>query len=130
VNHIVINNNELCHDVDPRDSQLRRFWSLQAMGKTYTDTTPHSMKYTAMLSNFSDPFYIEEGRAFVSLPKKELVTPADSHTNAQRRFQSLTKVSPPLLTSEQCTKPKYWTTYFNIKSKLLRPDLLHHQNST
>jgi hypothetical protein len=44
-----------------------------------------------MLSSFSDSFRIEDGRAVVSLPKKELVTPADNHTNAQRRFQSLTK---------------------------------------
>ena len=61
------------------------------MGITDTDTAPHSTKDTAMLSSFSDSFRIEDGRAVVSLPKKELVTPADNHTKALRRFQSLTK---------------------------------------
>ena len=44
-----------------------------------------------MLSSLSDSFLIEDGRTVVSLPKNELVTPADNHTNAQRRFQSLPK---------------------------------------
>jgi hypothetical protein len=44
-----------------------------------------------VLSSFSDSFRIEDSRAVVSLPKKELVTPVDNHTNAQKRFQSLTK---------------------------------------
>jgi hypothetical protein len=91
VNHIAINNIELCQEFDPRDSQLRRFWSLEGMGITDTNTASHSIKNTAMLSSFSDSFCFEDGRAFVSLPNKELVTPADNHTNAQRRFQSLTK---------------------------------------
>jgi len=100
VNHIAINNIELCQEFEPRDSQLRRFWSLEALGITDTDTAPHSIKDTAMLSSFSDSFRIEDGRGVVSLLKKELVTPADNHTNAQIRFQSLTKGSPPLLNSE------------------------------
>ena len=91
MNHISINNIELCQVFDPGDSQLRRFWSLESMGITDTDTAPHYTKDTAMLSSFSDSFRIEDGRAVVSLPNKELVTPADNHTNAQRRFQSLTK---------------------------------------
>ena len=44
-----------------------------------------------MLSSFSDSFRIEDGRAVVSLVKKELVTTADNHTNSQIRFQYLTK---------------------------------------
>jgi hypothetical protein len=91
VNHAAINNIEFYHDFDLRDSQLRRFWSLEAMGLTDTDTAPHSTKDTAMLSSFSDSFHIEDGRAVVSLPKKEHVIPADNHSNTQRRFQSLTK---------------------------------------
>ena len=98
--HIVINNIELSQDFEPRDSQLRHFWGLEAMGVTETDTAPHCIKDTAMLSSISDSLRIEDGRTLVSLPKKELVTPADNHPNAQRRFQSLKKVSPPLLTSE------------------------------
>jgi hypothetical protein len=61
------------------------------MGIADTDTAPHSIKDTAMLSSFSDSFRIEDCRAVVSLPKKEHFTPADKHTNAQSRFQSLTK---------------------------------------
>jgi len=91
VNHIAINNSELFQEFDPRDSQLRHFWGLEAMDLTVTDTAPHSIKDNAMISSFSDSFRIEDGRAVVSLPKKELVTPADSKTNAQRRFQFLTK---------------------------------------
>ena len=45
-----------------------------------------------MLSSLSDSFLIEDGRTVVSLPKKEHVTPADKHTNAPRRFQSITKM--------------------------------------
>ena len=69
VNHIAINNIDLCQDFDPRDSQLRRFWSLEAMGITDTDTAPHSIEDTAMLSSFLDSFRIEDVRAVVSLPK-------------------------------------------------------------
>jgi hypothetical protein len=61
VNHIAINNIELCQNFHPRDSQLRRFWSLEAMGITDTDTASHSIKNTAMLSSFSDSFGIEDG---------------------------------------------------------------------
>ena len=91
MNHIAINNIKLCHDFDTRDSQLRHFWSLEPIGITDTDTAPHTIKDTAMLSSLSDSFRIEDGRAVESLPKKELVTPADNHTNGQRRFQTLTK---------------------------------------
>jgi hypothetical protein len=91
VNHVAINNIALCQDFHPQDSQLRRFWSLEAMGITDTDTAPHSSKDTAMFSSFADSFHIEDGRAVVSLPKKEHVIQADNHTNAQRRIQSLTK---------------------------------------
>ena len=61
------------------------------MGITYTDTALHSIKDTAILSSFSDSFHIEDGRTVVSLPKKGFFTQADNHSNAQRRFQSLTK---------------------------------------
>jgi len=81
VNHIAINNIELCQEFDLRDSQLRHFWSLEAMGITDTDTAPHSINDSAMLSSFLDSFRIEDGRAVVSLLKKELITPADNHTN-------------------------------------------------
>ena len=91
MNHIAITNIALCQEFDPRVSQLRRFWSLEATGITETNTAPHSTKDTAMLSSFSDSFRIEDGRVVVSLPKKELVTLADNHTNAQRNFQYLTK---------------------------------------
>jgi len=87
-----MNNIELCQEFDPRDSQLRSIWNLEAMGITDTDNAPHSIKDTAMLSSFSDSFRIEDGRTVVSLPKKEHVTPADKHTNAPRRFQSITKM--------------------------------------
>ena len=89
VNHVAINNIDLCHDFDLRDSQLRRFWNLEAMGITDTDTAPHSAKDNAMLSSFADSLRIEDVRAVVSLPKKDVI-PTDNHTNAQRRFQSLT----------------------------------------
>jgi hypothetical protein len=91
VNHVAINNIALCQDFDLQDSQLRRFWSLEVMGITDTDTAPHSIKDTAMFSSFADSFRIEDGRAVVSLPKKEHVIPADYHTNPQRRLQSLTR---------------------------------------
>ena len=61
------------------------------MGITDTVTAPHPIKDTATLSSFSDTFRIEDGRSVVLLPKKEHFIPADNQTNAQRRFQSLTK---------------------------------------
>jgi hypothetical protein len=61
------------------------------MGIRDTDTAPHSSKDNAMFSSFVDSFRIEDGRAVVSLPKKEHVIQSDNHTNAQRRLQSLTK---------------------------------------
>jgi hypothetical protein len=88
VHHVAINNIELCQDFDYRDSQIRRFWSLEAMGITHTDTAPHAIKDTATLSSFSDSFRIEDGRAVVSLPKKEHVIPADNQTKARRRMKS------------------------------------------
>jgi len=91
VNHVAINNIELCQDVDLRDGQFRRFWILEAMGITDTDTVPPSVKDTAMLSSFSDSFRKEDGRAVVSLPKKEHAILNDNNTNAHRRFKSLTK---------------------------------------
>jgi hypothetical protein len=89
VHHVAINNIELCQDVDLLDTQIRRFWSLEIMGITDTDTAPHS-KDAATLCSFSDSFHIDDGRAVVSVPKKEHVVPADK-TNALRRFRSLTK---------------------------------------
>jgi len=74
VNHVAVINIELCQEVDLRDSQFRRFWSLEAMGITDTFIAPPSIKDTAMLSRFSDSFHIEDGRAVVSLPKKEHAT--------------------------------------------------------
>jgi len=99
VNHVAINNIELCQDVDLWDGQFRRFWILEAMGITDPDTVPPSVKDTAMLSSFSDSFRIEDGRAVVTM-EKGLVKPADNHTNALKRFQSLTNGSPLLPTSE------------------------------
>ena len=90
-NHVAINNIDLCQDFDLRNSQLRRFWNLEATGITDTDTLPHSAKDNAMLSSFADSLRIENGRAVVSLPKKEHVIQTDNHTKAQSRFQSLTK---------------------------------------
>lgn len=80
MDHVAINNIALCHDFDLRDSQLRRFWSLRAMGIT-TDTVSHSIN--SMLSSFLDTICIENCRVVVLLPKKELVIPADKHTNAE-----------------------------------------------
>ena len=91
MNNVAINNIDLCQDFDIRDSQLRRFWNLEAMGITDTDIAPHSTEDNAMLSGFADSLRIEDGRAVVSLPKKEHVIPTDNHNNAQRRFHSLTK---------------------------------------
>jgi hypothetical protein len=87
VDHVAINNIELCQDFDLRDSQIRRFWSIEAMGITDTDTAPHPIKDTATLSTFSESFRIDDGRAVVSLPKKQHVFPADNQANAQRRFK-------------------------------------------
>jgi len=80
--NIAINNIELCQDFYPRDSQLRHIRGLEAMDIRDSDTAPHSIKDTAMLSSFSASFRIEDVRSVVSLPKKQLVTPADNHTNA------------------------------------------------
>jgi len=70
VNHVAINNMKFCQDFDPRVSQLRRFWSLEAMCISYIEIAPHATKDTAMSSSFSDSFRIENGQAVVSLPKK------------------------------------------------------------
>jgi hypothetical protein len=78
-------------DFDLRDSQIRRFWSLEAMGITDTDTAPLPIKNTETFQSFSDSLRIENGRAVVSLPKKENVIPADNQTKARRRLQSLRK---------------------------------------
>jgi hypothetical protein len=61
------------------------------MGITDIDTEPRSTKDTATLSSFSDSFRIDDGRAVVSLPKKEHLIPADNKSNARKRFLSLTK---------------------------------------
>ena len=71
MHHVAINNIEWYQDFDLRDSQIRRFWSLEAMGITDTDTAPLPIKDTATFNSFSDSFRIEDGRAVVSLPKKE-----------------------------------------------------------
>ena len=78
VHDVAINNIELFQDFDLPDSQIRRFWSLEVMGITETDTAPRPIKDTATLSSFSDSFRIDDGRAVVSLPKKEHVIPADN----------------------------------------------------
>jgi len=130
VNHVAINNIDLCQDFDLRDSQLRRFWNLEAMGITDTNTAPHSAKDNAMLSSFADSLRIENGRAVVPLTKKEHVIPTDNHTNAQRRFQSLTKRFATTNHFKTKYEKKCWTTYFNTKSKSLRPDSLQRQCST
>ena len=77
MHHVAVNNIELCQDLDLRDSQIRRFWSLEAMGITGIDTTPHPIKDTTTLSSSSDSFRIEDGRAVVLLPKKEHFIEAD-----------------------------------------------------
>jgi len=100
VNHVAINNIEFCQDVDLRVSQFRRFWSLEAMGITDNDTAKPSVKDTAMLSSFSETFRKEDGRAVVSLRKKERAILNDNNTNAHRLFKSLTKSSTPPLISE------------------------------
>jgi len=105
VHHVAINNIEWYQDFDLRDSQIRRFWSLEAMGITDTDTAPLPIKDTATFKSFSDSFRIEDGRAVVSLPKKENVIPADNQTNARRRLQSLTKRFD--------TNPEFRTMYEN-----------------
>jgi len=91
VNHVAINNIELCQDADLWDSQFRRFWILEAMGITHPDTVPPSVKNTVMLSSFSDSIRIEDVQAVVSLPKKQHAILNDNNTNAHRRFKSLTK---------------------------------------
>jgi hypothetical protein len=70
VHHVAVNNIMLCQDFDVRDSQIRRFWSLEAMSITDTDTAPRPIKDTATLCSFSDSFRVEYGRAVVLLPKK------------------------------------------------------------
>jgi len=88
---VAINNIDLSQGFDLRDSQFRHFWSLEVMGITDTDTAPHSINDISMISSFSDSFRKEDDRAVVSLTKKEFFIPADNHTNAQTRLQSLTK---------------------------------------
>jgi len=85
------NNIELFRDFDLPDTQIRHFWSLEAMGITDTNTAPRPTKDTATLSSFSDSFRIDDGRAVVSLPKKEYVILAGYRNNAFKRFLSLTK---------------------------------------
>ena len=109
-----IKNIEFCQDFDPRDSQLRRFWRFEAMGITDTDTALRSIKDTAMLSNFSHSFRIEDGLAVVSQPKKEIAIPADKHTNAQRRYL--------FLTNRIATTTDFRTMY---ESKMLNYTLQH-----
>jgi len=70
VRHVDVNNIDLCQDLDLGDSQIRRFWSVEAMGITDTETAPYPTKDNATLSSFSDSFRIEDGREFVLLPKK------------------------------------------------------------
>jgi hypothetical protein len=128
LNHVPINNIDLCQDVDLRDSQLRRFWSLEAMG--ITDNEPHSIKDSAKLRSFSDSFRIEDGRAVVSLSKKEHVILAGNQTKAQSGFQSLTK--------RFATKPDFRTMYENKmldyilqhQVEVAPPGPSRHQSST
>jgi len=86
------------------------------MGVTDTHIAPHSAKDNAMLSGFADSLRIEDGRAVVvSLPKIENVILTDNHTNAQRRFQSLTE--------RFATTTHFKTMYEN---KMLDYILQHH----
>ena len=54
VRHVDVNNIDLCQDLDLGDSQIRRFWSVEAMGITDTETAPYPTKDNATLSSFSD----------------------------------------------------------------------------
>ena len=91
VNQISVNKIELQREFTLLDTQVRQFWDLESMG--IKDTEPRTLSTTNahILRQFHESFRMEDGRRVVSLPKNGEPLLDDNRTNAENRFQALTR---------------------------------------